>query len=405
MLPSQLQADDFRLYSPEARRLAETNLALLRQLPVAFVPFLLKEIINYDSKFPVEKKELNAQLTYLSKLSTDRLREEMTVFLGLQLTPKLVEVDWVNAPGRFLEQLSAHLWATNQMDAFRSASEKYVHNFYAQLSSDPLPINRLGIAVIGQGVTSSSYTLFRKLRRQGTHFGRLSPEGAWTAILATMTARASRAPAPYAHWYIDGGVQELDAKGGLTYVSYPALRRVRNQIAERMRTAYESPGFGAEALRTALAQLTPGDVGMNESPGDLVLDRFQLSLFTEGSGTQVYSTTFVQWAAREAYRRAQPLTLLAHFVPRAHEQSMSELLSDQVRVELDPQGSLIDADMGAYYAWLDQQRLPGAATASFLAWFEDHSEAVAVGKEFAKGGEDLAPTDMASLLAKLNRQG
>ena len=41
-----------------------------------------------------------------------------------------------------------------------------------------------------------------------------------------------------------------------------------------------------------------------------MLNRFQLSLLTEGSGTQVFSTTFVQWAAREALRRAQPLTLV-----------------------------------------------------------------------------------------------
>jgi hypothetical protein len=80
---------------------------------------------------------------------------------------------------------------------------------------------------------------------------------------------------------------------------------------------------------------------------------------------------------------------------------MDELLADQPRVELDPQGSLIDADMGAYYAWIDQQRLAESDTASFLAWFEHHGEAVAVGRELARGGEDLAPIDMAALLEKI----
>ena len=50
---------------------------------------------------------------------------------------------------------------------------------------------------------------------------------------------------------------------------------------------------------------------------DAMLTRFQLSLLTEGSGTQVFATTFVQWAAREALRRAQPITLLARFTPRS----------------------------------------------------------------------------------------
>ena len=49
---------------------------------------------------------------------------------------------------------------------------------------------------------------------------------------------------------------------------------------------------------------------------------------------------------------------------------------------LDPQGSLIDADMGAYYTWLNQQRLTGAAQATFLAWFENGTEAIAIGPNF-----------------------
>ena len=40
---------------------------------------------------------------------------------------------------------------------------------------------------------------------------------------------------------------------------------------------------------------------------------------------------------------------------------MNELMSSsQGNVELDLTGSLVDADMGAYYNWLNQQRLPGA---------------------------------------------
>ena len=102
------------------------------------------------------------------------------------------------------------------------------------------------------------------------------------------------------------------------------------------------------------------------SGGDSVLNRFQLSLLTEGSGTQVFATTFVQWAARETLRRAQPLTLFARFTPRQRENPMNELLAEtQRRPELDPQGSLVDADMGAYYTWLNQQRLPGASRPPF----------------------------------------
>jgi hypothetical protein len=100
---------------------------------------------------------------------------------------------------------------------------------------------------------------------------------------------------------------------------------------------------------------------------------------TEGSGTQIFSTTLVQWAAREVWRRAQPLSLLARFCPRQRERSMRELLTEaQQTPELDPAGSLIDADMGAYYTWLNQQRLADADRSRFLVWFEDHNEALAI---------------------------
>ncbi len=126
-----------------------------------------------------------------------------------------------------------------------------------------------------------------------------------------------------------------------------------------MQKTYEAAVFDPEAFRTMLAQIKPEEAGLNAG-GDEVLNRFQLSLLTEGSGTQVFSTTFVQWAAREALRRAQPLTMVARFAPRQREKQMNELLAEHQRPpELDPQGSLIDADMGAYYTWLNQQRLSG----------------------------------------------
>jgi hypothetical protein len=133
-----------------------------------------------------------------------------------------------------------------------------------------------------------------------------------------------------------------------------------------------------------------------------LLNHFRVSIFTEGSGTQIFSTTFVQWASREVLRRAQPLTLLARFAPRQRERPMNELLSGrQPGGELDPEGSLVDADMGAYYTWLNLQRLPGAQQSSFLAWFEDHQVAVAVGPSLPRGTESNSPTDLQGLLDQL----
>jgi hypothetical protein len=257
----------------------------------------------------------------------------------------------------------------------------------------------LGIAVIGQGVKASDYPLFRKLRPRGVHYTRVNPAGGVKALMEAVQARAAKHPSPYAHWYIDGGAP-LDAAEGVTCISYESLSAPRATLQSRMQKTYEAPAFDPEAFRTMLAQIKPEELGLRG--GDETLNRFQLTLLTEGSGTQVFSTTFVQWAARESLRRAQPLTLLIRFTPRQREKQMNELLSERERpADLDPAGSLIDADMGAYYSWINQQRLAGAENAAFLAWFENHSEAVAIGPGLEAGRTSAEPIELADLARRL----
>jgi len=174
---------------------------------------------------------------------------------------------------------------------------------------------------------------------------------------------------------------------------------MRSALLERMHFELQKPGMGPEMLRTLMAQMHPADLSVKSS-ADPVLDRFAVKLLTEGSGTQIFSTSFAQWAAREALRRAQPVTLLVRFAPRQRQKPMSEMLRPSAeRPELDPVGSLVDGDIGAYYNWLNQQRLPGAEKASFLAWFEGHNIAALIGPTVPRGTESSAPTDMKQLLS------
>jgi len=255
------------------------------------------------------------------------------------------------------------------------------------------------MAVIGQGVAKNEgYRLFRKLRPHGTYYTHVTRANV-AVLLNAARSRLSSYPVPYGHWYIDGGAS-LDSTG-LASVSYSALAAPRAAIQARMQKTYEAPVFDPEAFRTMLAQMKPEEAGLSGG-GDNVLTRFQFSLLTEGSGTQVFSTTFVQWAAREALRRAQPLTLITRYSPRQREKQMNELLAERQHApDLDPQGSLIDADMGAYYTWLNQQRLSGDDKSAFLAWFEDHGEAVAISPKLDRGKTSDAPIDLATIIEKI----
>jgi len=401
MLPRDLKPEQFAGYPPEARKIVTNYLGILQRLPLSFVPGLLRELIDYDCKFPAERKAHERELAHLSSLPAGELKEWFQGFAEIRLSPQLETFDWIRSPAQFVEQLSAHLWSTHQLDAFRKASNEYADRLRSAVPPDLPAVSRLGITVIGQGVASYDDPLFRKLRPHGAYFSHVKAEDGLRLLLDSVAARAKAHPAPYGHWYIDGG-EEADHAPALTCVSYKALEPVRAALLRKIQTELDRPGMGPEALRTLLAQMRPSDLGMNagSKPRDEVLDRFQVKLLTEGSGTQIFSTSFAQWAAREALRRAQPLTLLVRFAPRQRQKPMNELLSAvPARQELDFVGSLIDADLGAYYNWLNQQRLPGAEQSSFLVWFEGHGQALAIGPSLPRGTDSTSAADLGQLLA------
>lgn len=399
MHPRDLKPEQFASYPSEARQLAGRYLDTLSRLPLSFLPNLLRELIEYDFKFPTERKALSNELERLTALSKEEAKQWLHAFDEIRLSPQLESFDWVNAPGQFVEQLSAHLWTTHQLDAFRAAATDYASRLHAAIPVVPPPIPRLGIAIVGQGVENYSEPLFRKLRPHGVYFTNVNPKNGLQLLLEAAADRAKSHPVPYGHWYIDGG-KAAEYAPALTFVGYGALEPVRGALLRKIRSEVERPGMGPELLRTIMAQWRPRDMGFDER-GDVVVDHFQLKLLTEGSGTQIFSTSFAQWAAREALRRAEPLTLLVRFAPRQRQRPMNELLgpADRDRIELDPVGSLVDADMAAYYQWINQRRLPGAEQSSFIAWFENHSVAVAIGPALPRGTESNSALDLRQLLS------
>ena len=398
MLPRALSSGSFASYPPMARKVAIDHLALLQQLPVAFVPSLLRELIEYDDRFPAERLSIDSELAYLSALTPSQLDATFRPFAQLSISASLVASDWVNHPAQFVEQESAHLWSTHQLDAFRLAATQYGQTLSAAIPTPPIPIPRLGVAVIGQGATTAAEPLFLNLRSHGTFFTKVNPENGLEQILAVVESRAAKHPAAYMHWYIDGG-QPARSTPSLTTISYQALEPLRSKLLKFMDAQIAHPGMGPEELRTKLALLTPADLGIRQ-PADRLVERFQLSLFTEGSGTQIFATTFAQWATREALRRAEPVTLLVRYSPRQRQRPMNELLkSADAHIELDPAGSLVDADMAAWYHWLNQQRLSGADRSTFLVWFEGQQQALVVAPSLPRGIESDSAIDLKALLA------
>src|SRR5580698_10756564 len=98
MIAQQIHSEQFQSYPPQAKQIATSNIALLQQLPLAFLPLLLREVILYDWKFPAERDEIDRQFRYLGSLTAQQLSSAMGSFAKLKLSPDLEAMDWVGAP-------------------------------------------------------------------------------------------------------------------------------------------------------------------------------------------------------------------------------------------------------------------------------------------------------------------
>jgi hypothetical protein len=391
--------ESFATYPPHARIFAGEHLGVLQKLPDAFAALLMKQVIEYDWLFPAERRDLEDQFEYLQSLSPADLERSMRGFALPSRSPALSRIDWIQRPGEFVEAFTAELWSGHQIDAFRATAGEYAEAWRKAFPEPQPTAPRLAVVVLGRDLRAEGYPLFRKLAPHGVRILQVDPNGAWESIFNAAVARATKYPLPYSHWYIDGGSPPSPSDGRLTAVTWVELAPVRSAILSRMLSVIGSGHGGPEELRTLMAETTMKQVGMSIGGHDEIMSRFQLSVLAEGSGTQIFSTTFVQWTAREALRRAQPCTLLMRYAPRQRQLPMNELLAGTGdRNSADPQGSLIDADMGAYYTWIDQQRLTGADQASFIAWSEAHGQAVVVGPLAPHGTTAENPMTMQQIL-------
>src|SRR6202007_1237163 len=125
MLPRDLKPEHFNGYPPQARKIVTEYLDALRLMPLCVLPTLLREAIEYDYRFPAERRALERELANLRSLSAARRKEWFADFERIQLSAALEKFDWVNSPGQFVEQLSAHLWTTHQQDAYRRVAMEY----------------------------------------------------------------------------------------------------------------------------------------------------------------------------------------------------------------------------------------------------------------------------------------
>lgn len=376
MTPADLQPASFATYPALAQAFAIKHLALLRELPMSVCPSFLVQIIAFDTRFPVERETLEWQCASLESMEAQRRASLLNPLQAIALPEELKRTNWVRSPGVFVEQLTASLWSSGQINAFHTASKA----LFEAIPERTDTTDRLLLIVLGQGANVSRPSLMRKLARQGIRLEGIDAASAKTQMMAEVSDRAKRMPASYAHWYMDGGTAwDVPASfDPVVSTSYEQLAPLRRYVLAKMKSILQSGQSGAEQMRTRLSEMpTQGSISARVNP-DPVLQRFYTELFTEGSGTQIFSTSFVQWAGRELARRAQPTTLLLRYGPRQRHRGLNEMVEEPDSMTPDPEGSLVDAEMNAFYNWIAMKRITAPGRLTTLAWAEGSSRAVLI---------------------------
>ena len=397
MQPGALSRESFQAYQPMARRVASEHLELLRELPLVLCAVMLREVIDFDVRFPRERTAIESRLAFLEKLAEAERNRLTNGFADLSLSSELAGEDWVRFPHKFEEDLSAHLWASKQYDTFRSVATSFAREVDRATSPQQPEVPRWVVVVLGPELRKEDYPLFRKLRPHGVFFPSVDGAGGMTEIVGELSKRASSANVPYGHWYVDGGGPENTTNKSIHRFSWEESAALRAKVLEKVESVVGSGRGGPEMLRSAMATWSPQkQVSMT---GDLLVDRFIVSVYGEGSGTQVFSTTFVQWATRELLRRAEPVSVVARYGPRQKQRTLNEMFSaNSAGSVLDPAGSLVDADFGAYSTWINLNRLAGSDNARFIAWSQAHRQAIAIGPDCPRGTEAPGGIDVGQLL-------
>ena len=193
-------------------------------------------------------------------------------------------------------------------------------------------------------------------------------------LLASL--RASGHFAPLDTWMIEshralhdvcrGGSSPGSSNTSVTGLSYDLLREYREELMTalygKVVTGVESPQAFAAYARTL--KVAPNASALLYSAD--ILQAFVRDTFLTGNGTLFVNNTFVEWAAVQALRRAEPRMLVTRYGVRHKFRPFSSMLlfsqprgTDQTPLVEDPAGSFVDVEQLSYYVWLNAEK--GAA--------------------------------------------
>lgn len=339
---------------------------LISRLPRTFGPALNDQLHQWEMLFPAEQRQLKAQMDWLAALPSAEFK---TLFAPIvQVEDRMDLPKW--QPGS--TGLSIHDVGVMARSPLYPQWRQQVEKVFAhiddaiQASGVMKPVPRMVVSILPSGLPKPTDPLWPELAELGqwVQLDRPFLKLEETLVPAIVKRKAPAGLEPdETTWVIECGKRLSGEAGGVTSLSWDALEKVRREFLNRLngisRDIKSADQTTNELKRLDIRKLL--DPATGESPR---LREFLRGILLSGNGSLVFNNSFVQWAASEALRRAQPQVLFAGFGLRQKLKPFSSvvLFEDQNRSnptpdQEDPAGSLTDAAFLAQYVYLAAQRV------------------------------------------------
>jgi hypothetical protein len=421
----------------EAATLARTHGEVLARLPATVHAFILVELQKWPLLFGPEQRYQRALLEHFARLPRPELDQAVAEIRRIEAEAGANRLTERN-PARFQDDAQALLRKRGLVVAWRSEVDGFFQKVDPALEAQLYPADaprRLVIQIYASGIAVQREKLWSRFKGAGVRVP-LNLEGTngteqflqalfgarehGRAAPALFAAAIESAPlSPHDAWLIeshealhalyDGKNTDTSARA-LTGLSYDRLRTYRDDLTRtlnsKIQSGVESPQAFAAYARSLRINPAAGALLL----ADDVLLAFLRDVLLAGNGTLFVNNTFVEWAAVQALRRAQPRILVTRFGVRDKLKPFSSMVlfsqprrSDQIPVTQDPVGSFIDVEQLSYYIWLNAEKNPAYRKKTLYVFLaEGVDEMLAIRSDVpAATASGLAPARLSDVCATM----
>ena len=353
------------------------NKGLLKRLPITFQPVTRQQLREWDVLFPYERQSILRLLLYLASLNEQQFAElfrevvqleekmgvrgwqfsteEQTILNASLLARSRYFQEWRRAVQKVFDAAEQH--AESEKSGVSEGNRLIV-----MIMPQVLPLDRAKVWERWQGIgrpVRLDLAMSRETQSAAEALLSAGSAGEGGRLLEVVSRRANASAADI--WLVDAGSKLVDCalRQGPSGAGAPSAILLSN---ERLATMRQNFSREVNSMRKDLAdadavydRLRKQDVTpwcppeVAQAP---VIREFLRSLYLSGNGALIFSNSFVEWSASEAFRRARPAFVMAQFGVRSKPKPFTSVLVFDNPDEVNPlpavddlPGSALDAQV------------------------------------------------------------